>query len=241
MSQLANAGLVSCFQYATVTAGRVNYYKPTALGFKLVFGPNAQLPSRAFFREVSLSLQPHTRALADFVVATYAAAETNQTTIKGFYRENQLELSLGGKCIRPDCAFQLQLPDGRSLNYVVEIDCGTEPIRSTRERESLQQKARFYDAYQSSSDKRFRVVVLFTKPSARVAHFADVARSVVSDQQRTLFYTGFLDHYTKAANPLTDLLFEDRYERRQSLIPESKLNHRFAKSSNLLANAQLVC
>ena len=222
LSQLVDSGLVSCFQYAAASAKAMNYYKPTREGYRLVQGMRAQPPPRSFFREVSLSLQEHTRALAEFIVKTHVAANRQGIELTGFYRENELRLKLGKNVLQPDCAFQLVMPDGRSFNYLIEIDCATEPIRSTKQRDSLESKIRFYDGYQDKTDARFRVLVLFTKPSTRMSHFCQVADAVIADPQRTLFCAALLPDYLRQRDPLTSAVFLDRHEKLQSLLPQPK-------------------
>ena len=95
MAKLVSAGFASCFQYATVGSGALNYYKPTKQGFELSQGSLSALPSRSFFRPVSLSLQAHTRAISDFIVKLNVDAFQQGISVGGFYRENALELSLG--------------------------------------------------------------------------------------------------------------------------------------------------
>ena len=118
LSQLSNLGLVSCCQYATFTGGALNYYKPTPLGFHLIQGVNAKLPPRSYFREVSLALQEHTRALADFVVAIHAAAHQQGIKIGSFYRENDLRLKLGSEALQALVGEQAK---GLSPNVIVRL------------------------------------------------------------------------------------------------------------------------
>ena len=92
-----------------------------------------------------------------------------------------------GESQQPDSAFQLLLGDGTSLNFLVEVDCGTEPIRSNKQRESLEGKIRFYDSYQDRTEKRFRVLMLFAKSSARLNHFCQAVSDLVANSHRTLF------------------------------------------------------
>lgn len=237
LGQLVYAGLVSRYQFATIGAGAINYYKPTKIGYRMIEGAKAPLPSRAYFREVSLSLQEHTRSLADFIVKTHTSAHQRGVHIGGFYRENELRLTLANSAMKPDCAFQLVDTDGTTLNYLVEIDCGTEPIRSTKQRESLEQKIRFYDVYQDKTDKRFRVLVLFTKSSIRMQHFCEAAKEFVRNPQRTLFYSAHLPTYLEQGDAITNPVFVDRHNQLQSLVPCRK---RLARTSKQIVNANLL-
>src|SRR5204862_5518906 len=107
-------------------------------------------------------------------------------TFTDFYRENTLKLSVGQECLYPDSAFQLVLPDGRTFNYLVEIDNHTEQIRSTKDADSWQKKARLYDDLQSSSSNRFRVLVVTTRSGARLKTILALAAARASNPQRSV-------------------------------------------------------
>ena len=203
------------------------------------------LPSRSFFRPVSLSLQEHTRAISDFLVKLNVDANRQGISVGGFYRENALELCLGARKMKPDCAFQLVDHTGRDFNYLVEMDCGSEPIRSKKQRESLEQKIRFYDEYQDQTDKRFRVLVLFTKSPSRLNRFCHLAKEVVRNPNRTLIYASLLSDYLNCENVLSSSLFLDRNNRLRSLIPQRQKtakpqSPRFVKPTHLMANSAAI-
>lgn len=220
MQKLTESGLVSRYQYATFDAGSLNYYKLTRLGYRVVQQADTKLPSRAFFGEVSFALQEHTRALADFVVRLHISAMHNQVGLSAFYRENQLQLSIGNRSLQPDAAFQLQLLDGRTLNFLVEVDCGNEPLRATKQRESLMQKVRFYDEYHDRIEKRFIVLFVFTKASSRVSHFLDLADETICDPNRTLIYAGLLPHLLQQGDLLANAAFLNRRGNVVSMLPQ---------------------
>lgn len=221
MQQLAHSAFVSCFQYATCTSGTLNYYKIAPLGYQILHGMKAELPHRRTFGPVSMALQQHTRALADFIVRTHAAAHCGHATLVGFWRENELRLSRQGQMMQPDCAFRLQGSDGRIYNYLVEIDCGSEPVRSSKHRESLEQKIRFYDGYQDGSTHRFRVLVLFTKSVSRLARFLETVSDTVTNQQRQTFYGATMADYLGARDPLCQPVFFDHHLRPRPLLRPS--------------------
>ena len=56
MQAMASAGWVRVLQYASTSHGVENYYKLTTAGYRLLNGPKTPLPSRGFFRPVSLGL-----------------------------------------------------------------------------------------------------------------------------------------------------------------------------------------
>lgn len=87
----------------------------------------------------------------------------------------------------PDCAFQLANERGDAFNYLVEIDNSTEPVYSTKQRDSLARKILFYDRYQYLIDHRFRVLMVFTKVSARMAHFLNTVAQLTRNKGRVLF------------------------------------------------------
>jgi len=219
LQRLVQAGFACRFHYATFGSGAVNYYKLAPLGYQMLHGTNTPLPRRRYFREVSLGLQEHTRSLADFVVRTHVAAHRARMPVAGFWRENELQLSVGGQKMHPDCAFQIVTSGGETYNYLVEIDCCTEPVRSTKQRESLEQKIRFFDRYQTGTDKRFRVLVLFTKPSSRLHHFLQTVADIVGNPQRLLFYGAPLREYLDAKDALRQPIFFDHHHQPQSLLP----------------------
>lgn len=222
--QLTGEGLARCFQYATASSGRVNYYKISPKGYRLLQGHDVTLPPRSLFAPVSLSLQRHTRKLADFVAKLHTTADAAGVEIGGFYRENQLRLRLGHRILQPDCAFQI-VADGMQYNFLVELDCGTEPVRSSKQRESLEQKIAFYDQYQDSTKKRFFVLFLFASPSDRMSHFCDLADQVIRDRQRTLVLAGLLPSVLASEAAFRNPVFVDRFHRLQSLLPSDTLNN----------------
>ncbi|MEM6692741.1 MAG: hypothetical protein AAF664_25155 [Planctomycetota bacterium] len=219
MTQLVTSGFLKCYQYATRGAGALNYYKPTKQGYQIMQGSKCQLPPRSYFAAVSMSMQEHTRSLSDFIVKTHVAASEQGIRLNGFYRENGLQLTLGKRSLQPDCAFQLLDDSNQAYNYLVEIDCGSEPVRSTKHRESLEQKIRFYDEYQDKTRKRFRVLVLFSKPSVRMTHFCEMAHELVRNPRRHLFYAGLLSSYLQNCDAIRSPIFVDRHLNTQALVP----------------------
>src|SRR5438874_1653170 len=70
---LCTAGRARRWQYATAGAGAPGCYSLTLLGYELLHGAGVRPPTRRYFAPVSLNRQPHTHALADFVVHTAVA------------------------------------------------------------------------------------------------------------------------------------------------------------------------
>jgi hypothetical protein len=219
LQALSTAGLVTTYQYATIGRGAVNYYKLTPVGFQVLNGPHADLPSRAFFQPVSMALQEHTRSLADFIVQTTASAHQTDHSLRIFYRENELRLTMDDEHMMPDCAFQLGNDDGDVLNYLVEIDNSTEPVYSTKQRDSLARKILFYDRYQYLIDHRFRVLMVFTKVTVRMHNFLSTVARLTPNKGRVLFYAVFLEDYLSSDCSLTGPMFLNHQNRLEAMIP----------------------
>lgn len=219
---LALAGWVQRWQYATTSRGAQNYYKLSPAGFRLLNGPKTPLPSRSYFRAVSLGLQEHTRALADFIVHTLISAQTASIPVLTFHRENELRLEMGDEMLVPDCAFHLRTEAGEMLRFCVEIDNGTEPLFSARERDSWQRKIRFYERYQDGLPLRFRVVVVTTKSDHRHLAILRAAFHQVRNPQRRLLYAAPLAAYLAASHGVLAPCFLDHTHRPCALVPRSR-------------------
>jgi hypothetical protein len=223
MQQHTEQGWVHTFAYATASPGQLNYYKLSALGYQLLHGPDAVLPGRAAFKEVSLGLQRHTRHLADVIVHTIVHAKRLGLEIIDQRGENQLPLTIGDWTQKPDFSFRLQTRDGE-LTFYDELDESTEPISSSKQRESLEAKIRFHEDYQNATGERYKVRVFFAKASPRMAQFLNLARKYAK-QQRRIFYAVLLENYLDHGAPLTAPLFSDHFHRLQSLVPSSATRH----------------
>ena len=219
MQQHTAAGWVHTFTYATNSPGMLNYYKLSAAGYRLLYGPDAVLPKRAAFNEVSLGLQRHTRHLADVIVHTNLHAARLGLRIFDQRGENELPLSVRDRTQKPDYSFRLQTRDD-TFTFYDEIDEATEPITSTRQRETLEAKIRFHEDYQNATGERYRVRVFFAKPSPRIAQFLNLAWKHATFQ-RSIFYAVPLDDYLTHGSPLTSPLFLDRFHRLQPTVPAS--------------------
>ena len=219
LQDLAEAGYVSAFSYV-VGRALLNYYKLSPTGYQLLYGLDAVLPHRRHFGEVTLSLQHHTRSLADFIVHSFVSAHRNGAQINGFRRENELRLQLGDQMQRPDCAFQVVYGRRRKKrNFVVEIDCGTEPIRSQKQRDSLERKVRFYERYRQATSKSFFVLTVFTKESQRLQRFLEMTNDAMARPHQGQFWACQLSQYTEG-NAFCDGNFIDQNGDLQSIIPQ---------------------
>jgi len=241
MQEHLRAGWIHTFTYATATPGQLNYYKLSAEGYRLLHGPGAVLPRRAAFNDVSLALQRHTRHLADVIVKTNVHAQQLGLRILDQRGENQLSLSFGEQTQRPDYSFRLQTRDA-VYTYYDEIDEGTEPIASTKQRESLEAKIRFHEEYQNATGERYRVRVFFAKASIRMVQFLNLARKHAT-RQRSIFYAVLLEDYLNHANPLTSPMFVDHFHRLQPLVPATAASEqqRLPTFAETLADPIAVC
>lgn len=220
MQALTAAGWVRCWQYASTSRGAVNYYKLTPAGYRFLLGPKALLPSNRFFRPVSLGLQHHTRALADFIVHTVVSAHRRGVRLQNVYPENALRLRLGEETAFPDAAFELVTPCKQQFNFLVELDNGTERVRSQKDTESIERKVRFYDRLQThNSRRRFRVIFLTTRSPERLGHILDAAADLVRDRHRSLVYAAHLADYVRQPDALCTRCFRDTRRQRVSLLP----------------------
>lgn len=221
LQKLCRAGWLRRWRYATATRGASpHYYKLTLLGYRILHGEDAAPVAKRQFSEVGLAHQHHTRSLADFIVHTAVAAHGRGCPLKSFYRENTLRLAVGEDTLYPDCAFELLTPRRRQYNFLVELDSGTERVRSDKDSESWERKIRLYDELQSRiHPRRFRVLVVTTRSRERLRHILDAAGSLVRNRQRSLFYGVYLDHFLSEPDAVREACFLDHRDRRVSLLP----------------------
>src|SRR5205085_3552699 len=106
----------------------------------------------------------------DFLVHLFVCAWREKVTVEHFHRENTLTLQLGEQRLLPDCAFELTGPDGGPFRFFVEIDAGTESIRSQASLDTWQRKIAFYERYQDSRVERFRVLAVTTGGPQRLSN-----------------------------------------------------------------------
>lgn len=222
LCKLRAVGWVRSWRYATTARGAApEYFRLSPLGYELLHGAGAVPASRRQFMEVGLAHQRHTRALADVLVRLHAAAQARGVTLGRFFAENALRLAVDGESLYPDCAFELALPDGRQLNYLVELDCGSERVRSTRDADSWQRKIRLYDRLQDENHPhRFRVLIVHTRGGERLDHILRTAAALLRNPQRSLFLGVELAAFLQVADPLAARLFRDHQGRRLSLLGE---------------------
>ena len=136
-------------------------------------------------------------------------------SVTEFYPENELKLIVDTAIRQPDCAFSLHVPRGeryQKMNFLIEVDCGTEPLRSARHRESLERKIQFYERYQDAQSKRFRVVFFFTS-RLRLENFVELLGKTNRRKDRQLIYAGVAECVSRRTRcpSLGDCLRPSRY------------------------------
>jgi hypothetical protein len=216
---LSEAGLLRQWWYATEGPGGEAYYTVAPEALRLVYGDKGMQPSVGVCGRVGVARQAHQRSLADFLVHTMTAVHRSGFTIEEFYRENTLCLNADGRSLYPDAAFTVLAPERPPLRFFVELDNGTEPITSPRERDSWHRKLNFYEALQDNCDDRFRVLGVVTKTKERLDHIVAAAADMSRDLRRPLFYGICLDDYLAEDEPLEQPCFRDHQDRVVALVP----------------------
>lgn len=236
LQALREAGWVRRWQYATASRGGApDYYKLTLAGYRLLYDMDAGPPTKRCFAEVGLAHQHHTQRLADFIVHTVVCAHEHGLAVIDFCRENTLQLRMGDESFFPDCAFRVRLP-GHQFNFMVELDNGTERVRSHKDVESWERKIRLYDQHQDATETRFRVLVVTTRSRERLDRILEAAALIVRNPQRSLFYGVHFDDYLAGTEPLCEPCFRDQRLRRVAMIPMQQLPFREAKPPAVLAH-----
>ena len=223
LQKLSEAGYLNSWAYATTTSGCPHYYKLSRKGYRLLHGKDAILPGRRFFEAMAENHHYHTRALGDFLTHLFVTCHKNSVRIRHFSPENRLKIETGSGSLLPDAAFQLVTPDGKTFNYLIELDNGTERIRSTKAVESIERKIRGYDQHQGRFDsldpQRYVVLFVMTRSSDRLQHIMQAVRQVMANPQRTVFLGTELQMFLNSDNPLEKQCLTDNRGRHRGIIP----------------------
>lgn len=227
LRKLASAELVLCFPYAVAGNGRSpRYYKLTRDGYRLLYGQNTTLPKRRYFQAISPGHHHHTDCLAETIVHLCVKAHGNDCEIIHFARENSFKLQADPFTLYPDSAFVVRRSDGRTFSFVIELDNGTERVRSKQDVESIERKLRGYDAHQSRYDKfdpdRYLVLFITTRSENRLQYILDVASEVMSQPQRRVF-VGVEVNRLLSVDPFQVSVFTDHRGLKRQLIPMNEL------------------
>jgi hypothetical protein len=117
----------------------------------------------------------------------------------------------------------------------VELDNGTERVRSALDTESIERKNRGYDAHQAAmaayDPARYIVIFVTTRSQVRLGGILDAARRLVRNPQRRLFAGIALADFLASDNPLFSTCFLDPVGRNSSLIQLRRENRRVKHGS----------
>lgn len=215
--KLEDLGLVKHFYYQTSTNGARKYYKLSKEGYRYVHGPRKALPSRSFFAVISPALQRHTRCLSQFFVHAITTAHSSQMQLQQIYGENEFVLKIGEREQRLDAAAQFT-NRGKTYNCLFEMDCGTEPVFSRKQRESLAQKIQFIYDFQRVSKHAFRHYMLFATPSPRMHHYLNVVQELNPDPRRHLCFAVLLEQFLKTPDPFRSPIWLDHDAQLASVV-----------------------
>lgn len=220
---LTTSGLIRSWPYAIATEGRSpKYYKLTRDGYRLLYGADIALPRRRYFEEISHGHHHHANSLAACIVQIAVCGHRQGIVLQHFARENSVKLKTDGFTLFPDCAFQIVTPDNQAFHFVVELDNGTERVRTKQDIESIERKLRGYDAHQSQygagDPNRYQVVFVTTRSERRLRHILDLAGLVMCNPQRTVFLGCTLQSLA-VSDPFRDVVFEDHRGLKRMLVP----------------------
>ena len=126
-----------------------------------------------------------------------------------FAAENTLRLQLGDEYLYPDSSFRLLMPGEGVYSFHVELDNGSQAVHSPKDLESWQRKIRFYDRYQDQAEERFRVLIVSTRSTDRLAHILHLAATLTRLPERSLFYGATLGEFLSHAQPITEPCFRN--------------------------------
>lgn len=227
MQALADSGrVVHRWPYSIAGRGGLQYYTLTRLGYRFLYGPDAPAPAKGVFSRIGVARQQHSYDLAEFIVHAAVAAHTRGGYLSGFCRENSVRFTDGVESVFPDCAFQLCLPTQQDFGFMVELDCGTERVRSQQDVDCWERKIRIYEGLQDSYATRFRVLVVATRGISRVRNILATAARLARNPKRSLFYGITLDAFLASPDAIAASCFLDHQGRAVSLLPAAALTLR---------------
>ncbi len=227
LRELSESELIRSFVYAMASDGRSpRYFKLTRDGYRFLYGADAALPQRRYFEAIRPGHHHHSLSLAEFVVHLCVTAARHGCQILHFARENSVKLQADAFTLFPDAAFVVRRSDGKTFPFVVELDNGTERIRSKQDVESIERKLRGYDAHQAKFDKfdpdRYLVLFVTTRSRDRLQHILSMAAGVVSQPQRTVFVGTELKEFL-SVDPFVQSALQDHRGLRRQMIPMAAL------------------
>ena len=223
LRNLAKSQLIRSFPYALISDGRSpRYFKLTRGGYQMLYGKSAPLPRRRYLHEIAAGHHHHTHSLAEALSHLVVNTAAHHIDLRYFARENSLRLQSDGFTLYPDCAFQMVGSDSRPFNFVVELDNGTERVRSKLDIESIERKLRGYDAHQANfqafDQRRFVVLFITTRSAVRLDHILDLAQMISTKKERTLFM-GIDLKTIQNSDPFCEAVFRDQRGLKRMLLP----------------------
>ncbi len=223
LRDLRTASLVQSFPYAVASEGRSpSYFKLTRTGYRMLYGIDAVLPKRRFFEPIREAHHHHTRCLADFIVHIIVSANRQRFNVQHFSAENTVCIEASPFKLFPDCTFQLVTPGGRAFNFMVELDNGTERVRSKMDTESIERKIRGYDRHQAMfsaiDPRRYFVLFVTTRRSERLRYMLETAQLCMENPQRTVFLGIDLPALVNCPNPLMHSVWLDNHGKTRCLV-----------------------
>lgn len=236
MQVLAESGRVRRWPYLAID-GRVapTYYTLTRKGYRLLYGADAIPHVRRAFDPVAIGRQRHTYAMAQFIVATFVAAKRAGVQVVNFGRENSVCLTAGQEQLYPDTTLTLLPPWGGAFHFCVEIDGGTERMRSEKDVDSWERKIRLYEAVQDAATERYRVLAVSLDSQIRSHNILSIAAGVARNPCRCLVYGITLESYLQHPLPLTSPCFMDHCGRKTELLKQVPTAARRESSQVLVA------
>lgn len=223
LRELAGSGLLHSFPYAMCRDGRTpNYWKLTQQGYRMLYGDKVTLPKRRYFQAIKPGHHHHTFCLAETIVHLCVSAQNNGCQIVHFARENSFTLQAGQFVLAPDCALVIRRQDGHTYPFVIELDNGTERVRTKQDVESIERKLRGYDAHQAKYDKfdpnRYLVLFITTRSELRLQHILQTAGEVMVQPQRRVFLGVDLNRLL-SVDPFRAPVLEDHRGLKRLLVP----------------------
>lgn len=223
LRELAKADLVQSFPYAMCRDGRTpSYWKLTQQGYRMLYGEKVTLPQRRYFQAIKPGHHHHTFCLTETIVHLCVTAHHNGCQIVHFARENSFTLQAGQFVMAPDCALVVRRQDGHTYPFIIELDNGTERVRTKQDVESIERKLRGYDAHQSKYDKfdpnRYLVIFITTRSELRLQHILQTAGEVMTQPQRRVFLGANLERLL-SVDPFRESVLEDHRGLKRLLVP----------------------
>lgn len=230
MKAMSDAGLVNSWQYNFASSGRSPlYFKLTRNGYRTVFSADIELPKRRFFMAIGDAYHHHTKCLSDVMVHAAVLAHRRGWQLCNVAPENSVIIEAGDITLKPDQCWQIRTPE-KVINFVVELDNGTERVRTKRDVESIQRKLRGYDRhsqqYQVGDPNRYFVLFVTTRSQARVQTVIETAQETMANPDRSMLLATDLVSFLQSSDLLEDRMWRDNAGRKRSLVRSRRPSNR---------------